>query len=48
MSDKISDPWRKSPISFWELDEDSEIELGNFAEFEGSGIMSGSGRLTYI
>ncbi|XP_062572604.1 uncharacterized protein LOC134234534 isoform X2 [Saccostrea cucullata] len=43
MSDKTSLP-RSNPITtFLKLEVDSEIELGDFTEFEGSGIMSGSG-----
>ncbi|XP_056004193.1 uncharacterized protein LOC125658420 [Ostrea edulis] len=42
MSDKISAIQRKSLISFRELDVDTEIELGNLSEFEGSGMMSSS------
>lgn len=40
MSDKSPAPQRNPITAFLELELDSEIEIGDYSEFEGSGIMS--------
>lgn len=42
MSDKSPAPQRNPITAFLELELDSEIEIGDYSEFEGSGIMSDS------
>lgn len=40
MSDKSPAPQRNPITAFLELELDSEIEIGDYSDFEGSGIMS--------
>lgn len=42
MSDKSPAPQRNPITAFLELELDSEIDIGDYSEFEGSGIMSDS------
>lgn len=44
MLDKITNSGWNPITTYLKLEEDSEIELSDFSNIEGSGIMSGSGR----